>query len=126
MTNPAIPTNVTLAYTTAFNGRAISISWTAPVNFGGLSPVYYTPYLSTDNVNWADGCYFTGVSSVWRSPDNTYPTCGAISATSASFHGPGIKANTTYYIKVKAQNSIQSSGILFSSTSATKSITTGA
>ena len=88
--------------------------------------MYYTPYLSTDNVNWADGCYFTGVSSVWRSPDNTYPTCGAISATSASFHGPGIKANTTYYIKVKAQNSIQSSGILFSSTSATKSITTGA
>ena len=134
LTNPGIPTNVTLANTTfwkppyaiGYGERAISISWTAPVNFGGLSPVYYTPYLSTDNVNWADGCYFTGVSNMLRSPANTSPTCGAISATSGLFYGPRIKANTTYYLKVKAQNSIQSSGILFSSTSATKSITTGA
>ena len=81
------------------------------------------PYLSTDNVNWTDGCYFTGVSNLQRSPANNAPTCGAISATSALFYG--LSANKTYYFKVKAQDSIQSSTILFSSTSDTKSITTG-
>ena len=126
LTNPGIPTNVTLANTTALNGnsRAISISWTAPVSSGGLSSLYYTPYISEDNVYWNDGCIFKTQKYV-RIPNHSYPNCGtAISTTSAVFYG--VLPNKTYYFKVKAQDSIQSSGILFSSTSDTKSITTGA
>jgi len=125
LTNPGIPTNVTLANTTYGNNRAISISWTAPVSSGGLSSLYYTPYISVDNVNFYDGC-IVRTTSLIRSPAHSYPTCGAISATSGLFYGGGMFSNTTYYFKVKAQDSVQSSGILFSSTSDTKSILTGA
>jgi hypothetical protein len=84
------------------------------------------PYISLDNLNWNDGCIFR-TQGLIRIPNHSYPNCGtAISTTSALFYGGKMFANTTYYFKVKAQDSIQSSAILFSSTSETKSITTGA
>lgn len=106
-TTPGAPTGLASSSKT---GSAVSLYWTAPASDGGEAVTNYTVQWGTDNVNW---------------PNSINTGSGTAASVGSPFTVTGLSANTQYYFRVAAINSV-GTGSYSTSAAVTTDTTPGA